>query len=87
MKLLITFFTTLCLFSAQAQEPAWMDYDWHVPNENESTIIQILDDYFSKPANIPTGITYNLYKMMFHKTYNIVLNDFGSGPEPYYSDK
>ena len=50
MKLLITFFTTLCLFSAQAQEPAWMDYDWHVPNENESTIIQILDDYFSKPV-------------------------------------
>ena len=54
MKLLITFFTTLCLFSAQAQEPAWMDYDWHVPNENESTIIQILDDYtISVPRSAP----------------------------------
>ena len=71
MKLLLTFFTTLCIFSAQAQEPAWMDYDWHVPIENESTVIQILDDYFSNPENIPSGITYNLYRMMFNGSSDV----------------
>lgn len=36
MRLLFTFFATLCILSTQAQEPAWMDYDWHVPVENEA---------------------------------------------------
>jgi hypothetical protein len=71
MRLLFTFFATLCILSTQAQEPAWMDYDRHVPVENEAPIIQILDDYFSKPANIPTGITYNLYKMMFNGSSDV----------------
>ena len=74
MKKLISFYISIFFlfgigFSLNAQNPDfnhWAVYGFKVSSENESTVFNIIDDYFTN--NKADGISVSLYNVMFAST-------------------
>lgn len=68
MKKILFYVLFLCYFAINAQDNYWTSYNFIVEPQNEATVYNLTDEYYTK--NKPEGVTVQLYENHFNDSGN-----------------